>query len=277
MLPLGLPEAVNDFSHMLMSDEPLRSINSLMNCLRKIKPAGAEEELGRLLSFSGFPEPFIKSSPRFYNRWSAEYKSLLTREEIRDLSRIADIKGVEQLIELLPSKVGSLLSINSIAEDIGSHHATIVRWLNILKAIYLIFTLRPWHKNIARSIKKENKLYFYDWSSLSESGIRFENLLAVSLMKMASRLSEIGLGSFEIMHIRNKEKQEVDFVLVKNGKPIALFEAKESDTDISRTGLYFGKRLSVPFFQIVRSCRKAEMFPGDCAVIPAISFLMMTG
>jgi hypothetical protein len=277
MLPLGLPEAVNDFSHILMTGEPLQKINSLMDYLRKIKPSSAEEILDKLLAFSGFPEPFLKNSARFYNRWNFEYKTLLTKEDIRDLSRISDIKGIGQLIELLPSKVGSLLSINSIAEDTGSHHATISRWLDILKTIYLIFNLRPWHRNITRSIKKENKLYFYDWSNVPESGRRFENLLAVSLIKMAARFSETGLGSFEIMHIRNKEKQEVDFVLVKNSKPIALFEAKDSDSEISKAGLYFGKHLSVPYFQIVHRCRKAEVFPGNCAVIPATNFLMITG
>ncbi|MFZ3157871.1 MAG: AAA family ATPase, partial [Smithella sp.] len=143
MLPIGLPEAVNNFSHILMTDEPLHTINTLMDCVRKIKPAGAEEKLEGLLAFGGFPEPFLKNSARFYNRWNTEYKSLLAREDIRDLSRIADIKGIGQLIELLPSKVGSLLSVNSIVEDTGSHHATITRWLDILKAIYLIFTLRP--------------------------------------------------------------------------------------------------------------------------------------
>lgn len=277
MLPLGLPEVVNDFSHILMTDEPVRTSNSLVDYSRKIKTVNMDEKLDALLAFSGFPEPFIKNSTRFYNRWNAEYKSLLTKEDIRDLSRISDIKGIEHLIELLPSKVGALLSVNSLVEDTGSHHATVSRWLEILKAIYLIFTLRPWHKNIIRSIKKENKLYFYDWTNVPDPGIRFENLLAVSLVKMAARFSETGLGTFEVMHIRNKEKQEIDFVLVKNGRPLALFEAKESDSEISRTGLYFGKQLSIPYFQIVRRCRKTEVFPGNCAIIPATNFLMMTG
>jgi hypothetical protein len=79
------------------------------------------------------------------------------------------------------------------------------------------------------------------------------------------------------MHIRNKEKQEVDFVLVKNSKPVALFEAKEYDCDISKAGLYFSKQLSLPHFQIVRNCQKVEIFPGNCAVIPATNFLMLTG
>jgi predicted AAA+ superfamily ATPase len=277
MLPLGLPEAVDNFSYLLMQDEPLLSVGTLIDNVRKINPANAEENLGALLSFGGFPEPFVKNSARFYNRWITQYKSLLTKEDIRDLSRIADIKGIEQLIEILPHKVGGSLSVNSIREDIGYHHATISRWIDVLKAIYLVFTIRPWHKNIIRSIKKENKLYFYDWSNVPDTGCRFENLLAVSLIKMAARMTEIGLGTYEIMHIRNKEKLEIDFVLVKNNKPMALFEAKESDCDISKAGLYFSKQLSLPFFQIVRNCQKPEIFPGNCAVIPASLFLMLTG
>jgi predicted AAA+ superfamily ATPase len=157
MLPIGLPEAVDNFSYILMNDEPLLTVNNLIDYVRKIKLANAEEKLGALLSFGGFPEPFVKNSARFYNRWITEYRSLLTKEDIRDLSRIADIKGIEQLIEILPYKVGASLSVNSIREDIGYHHATISRWIDVLKAIYLVFTLRPWHKNIIRSIKKENK------------------------------------------------------------------------------------------------------------------------
>ena len=277
MLPIGLPEAVGDFSYILMNDEPLLTSGKLADTVRNVKLANAEEKLSALLSFGGFPEPFIKGSTRFYNRWNAEYKSLLTKEDIRDLSRISDIKGIEQLIEILPSKVGSSLSVNSIREDTGYHHATISRWLDVLKAIYLVFVLRPWHKNIVRSIKKENKLYFFDWSNVPDSGRRFENLLAVSLVKLAARLTEIGIGTYEIMHIRNKEKQEVDFVLVKNNKPVALFEAKESDCNISKAGLYFSKQLSVPYFQIVLNCQKVEIFPDNCAVIPATNILMLTG
>lgn len=277
MLPVGLPEASNDFSHVLMNDAPLAEVNKLVDAARQVKAENMEEKLNTLLSRSGFPEPFLKNSARFYNRWNTEYKSLLTKEDIRDLSRISDIKGIEQLLEMLPPKVGSLLSINSIVEDIGYHHATITRWLDVLKAIYLIFTLRPWHKNVIRSIKKENKLYFFDWSNVPDSGYRFENLLAVSLIKLATRLTEIGLGTFEIMHIRNKEKQEIDFVLVKNNKPVALFEAKETDCNISKAGIYFSKQLSLPYFQIVRHCQKVEIFPGNCAVIPATNFLMLAG
>jgi len=277
MFPLGLPEAAEDFSYILKSDEGFTKGDLLVSYARKVDCVGIEDHLANLLAFGGFPEPFLKGSPRFHRRWQNEYKTLLTKEDIRDLSRITDIRGIEQLIEILPTKVGSPLSINSLREDTGCHHATITNWLEILKELYLIFTIRPWHKNILRSVKKETKLYFYDWSNVSDTGYRFENLLAVSLLRMTSRFTETGLGTFEVMYIRDKNKHEVDFVLVKDNQPIALFEAKETDTAISAPGKFFVKKLDIPLYQIVHHCNTAESFPDNCHVIPAMQFLMLTG
>ncbi len=277
MLPLGLPEASRDFSHVLMDHAPLGSAEQLVAAARKAPLEGARDSLDDLLSFGGFPEPFLRKSPRFHNRWTREYTSLITREDIRDISGIADVKGMEQLVEMLPSKIGAALSINSIREDTGYHHATITRWIDMLKTVYLVFTLRPWHKRISRAILKENKLYFFDWSQAPDAGKRFENLLAVSLVKLAARLTETGQGVFEVMYIRNKEKMEVDFVLVKDNNPLALFEARESDTRIGKAAHYFSKQLDLPFFQVVNNAPESELFPGNRAVIDGSSFLMLSG
>ena len=179
MLPLGLPEAVQDFSFVLKDEQALGKGDTLAKNLRKAHNPAADEGLLKLLSFGGFPEPFLKASPRFHQRWQREYRTLLTKEDVRDLSRIADLKGLEHLVNLLPSRVGSPLSINSLREDLGVHHGTLVNWIEVLKELYLIFTIRPWHRNILRSIKKEAKLFFFDWSILPDPGKRFENLLAL--------------------------------------------------------------------------------------------------
>ena len=126
MFPLSLPEAIGDFSFLLNDAGLLAKGESLIRLVGKAENKNARYELDKLLSFGGFPEPFLKGSPRFLRRWHAEYKSLLTKEDVRDLSRIAEIRGLEQLIEILPSKAGSPLSINSIREDLGFHHGTIV-------------------------------------------------------------------------------------------------------------------------------------------------------
>jgi predicted AAA+ superfamily ATPase len=277
MLPLGLPEAVQDFSFVLKDEQALGKGDTLAKNLRKAHNPAADEGLLKLLSFGGFPEPFLKASPRFHQRWQREYRTLLTKEDVRDLSRIADLKGLEHLVDLLPSRVGSPLSINSLREDLGIHHGTLVNWIEVLKELYLIFTIRPWHLNILRSIKKEAKLFFFDWSILPDPGKRFENLLALSLLRMATRFTETGLGSFEVMYIRDKEKREVDFVLIKDNQPLALFEAKDGDSEISSSGKYFSQRLGIPFYQVTHRFSKIEEYPGNSFKIPALNFLMLTG
>lgn len=277
MLPLGLPEAVGDFSAVLQDHRPLLSGGSLARLAREADTEAAREGLEQLLRLGGFPEPFLKGSERFHWRWQADYKSLLTREEVRDLSRIQDIRGLETLVEILPGRVGSRLSVPSLVNLLNVSHKTVVNWLEALKGVYLVFTLAPWHRNIKRSIRKEKKLYFYEWPLIDDKGGRFENFLAVSLLRMAGRFTETGLGDFRIYYIRDREKREVDFVLVKDNAPAALFEAKETDSRVSRSGEFYARKLRVPFYQIVHRAEKVQAFPGDCFVIPAANFLMLTG
>ena len=277
MFPIGLPEVAKNFSHILNSEEAFSEGELLASRARDAREKDADKGLEGLLKFGGFPEPLLKGSEKFHRRWQRDYKTLLTKEDVRDLSRISDIKGLETLVEILPTKVGSRLSIPSISEDLGRNYDTIETWLNVLEGLYLIFSLRPWHRRITRAIKKEMKIYFFDWSLLSDAGNRFENLIAVSLLRMVSRFNETGIGNFELRYIRDRENREVDFVLVRGNEPVALFEAKEGGSTIDKSGRYFGERLNVPSFQVVHKSEKVEEFPGRCFIIPASDFLMLVG
>jgi len=277
MFPLGLPEVVGDFSYLLQDERPFTNGESLTRLAREAGTKAAIDGLEQLLTLGGFPEPFLKGSDRFHRRWQNDYKALLTREEVRDFSRIQDIRGLETMVEILPTNVGSNLSMPSLVDVLHVAHKTIKNWIEVLKGVYLVFTISPWHRNIKRSIIKEKKLYFFEWPLVFDSGLRFENFLAVNLVRMAVRFTEIGLGHFEISYIRDKEKREVDFVLVKDNKPVALFEAKESDSTISKPGRFYSKKMNIPLFQIVHKVTKIEAFPGNCFVIPASNFLMLTG
>lgn len=277
MLPAGLPEIAGEFSFVLKNHGPIADGRLLLARGRKMRVDRYAETFERLLRFGGFPEPLLRASPRFLNRWQQDYRTLLTREDVRDLSRISDIRGLEGLVTLLPSKVGSLLSVNSLSEDLNYNYRTIANWIEMLKEVYLVFTIRPWQQNITRAIKKEPKLYFYDWSILNDPGARFENMTAVTLLRMAARFSEMGLGKFEIAYIRDKEKREVDFVLVKDNAPIALFEAKTGDTVDFGSGRRFAARLDVPFYGIAAKGEKPEAFPGNCFAMPAAMFFMLAG
>jgi uncharacterized protein len=277
MFPIGLPEAIGDFSLVIENGTMFVDGAAFADRARENTPQGANEALSLLLKLGGFPEPFLKNSERFHRRWQKDYKTLLIREDARDLTRISDIKGLETLVELLPTKVGSLFSIPSLCEDLGRKYDTVKTWVDILTGLYLVFPLRAWHKKISRAIKKERKLYFMDWSIVHETGAVFENMIAVSLTRMAARLTETGTGDFEIRYIRDREKREVDFVLIKDNSPLCLFEAKEGGREISRSGRYFAEKLSVPLYQISLNAGKVEAFPGNCFIIPARNFLMLIG
>ena len=277
MFPLGLPEVMGDFSYLLVDERPFSDGESLTRLAREADTKTAINGLDQLLTLGGFPEPFLKGSDRFHRRWQNDYKALLTKEEVRDFSRIQDIRGLETMVEILPTKVGSNLSIPSLVDVLNVSHKTITNWIEVLQSVYLVFTISPWHRNIKRSILKEKKLYFFEWPLVFDGGLRFENFLAVNLLRMAVRFTEIGLGNFDVFYIRDKEKREVDFVLVKDNTPIALFEAKESEATISKPGRFYSKKMNIPLFQIVYKAKKVEAFPGNCFVIPASDFLMLTG
>lgn len=236
-----------------------------------------QDAFARLLQYGGFPEPLLRGSQRFLSRWQHDYRTLLTREDVRDLSRITDVRGLEHLVILLSTRVGSTLSVNSLCEDLSYSHKTIANWIEMLKEIYLVFTIRPWQRNVVRAIKKEPKLYFYDWSILDDPGARFENMTAVALQRMAARFTEMGLGRFEIAYIRDKEKREVDFILVKDNDPLALFEAKRGGTVDMGSGRRFAAMLAAPFFGIAAKAEKPESFPGNCYSMPASMFFMLSG
>ena len=110
----------------------------------------------------GFPEPFLKGTRSYYNRWKRSHVDLILKEELLTLSAVRDIQSIETLIELLRTRVGSPVSSNSLARDLLKSPNTIQHWLRLLEDLYVIFKLTPYHKNIARALLKEPKYYFYD-------------------------------------------------------------------------------------------------------------------
>ncbi len=205
-----------------------------------------------LLNFGGFPEPYTKHDASFYRRWSETRKQRILREDIRDLTRIQDIDRLESLVELLPSKVGSLLSINSIREDLEVAFETAESWLTVLERVYYIYFIKPYSKKITRGIRKEKKIYFWDWATLTDPGIRFENFVVSHFKRAVDYWNDFGLAKAELFFIRDKEKREVDLLLTVEGKPFCLIEIKLSDKDPSPNLIRFGKAIGCyRFLQVV--------------------------
>ena len=135
----------------------------------------------------------------------------------------------------------------------------------------------PWVQSITKAIKKEQKYYFFDWTMVSNPGASYENACAVSLLRLVNRWNELGLGDFELRYIRNVQKYEVDFVLLKNNNPVALFEAKISETQIPKSSIYFANLLNIPYYQIVADDIEITEYPQRRFILPAWRLFPLLG
>jgi len=202
---------------------------------------------------SGFPEPFLKARPASWRRWSGTYNRQLLREDIRDMSDIRQIDTMESLFTLLPSRIGSPLSIAGLSRDLGVSYATVQSWLALFEQFFLTFSIPTWTERIARAILKERKVYLFDYPRVTDQAARFENQVALELLRGVTTWNNLGHGEFSLHFIKNKEQQEVDFLIVRELNPWLLIEAKLADEQPSKSLLAIQKQLQIPAIQLVKS------------------------
>jgi len=232
-----------------------------------------QEDLNILYVFGGFPEVLAKQNLRTLRRWHNEKLERLFREEIRDIENIRDISNMNLLGDLLPTKVGAGLSINSIREDLEVSHRSVTSWLNILENFYYHFRVYPYNSKKIRGLKKEAKLYLLDWSEVENEGARFENLVASHLKKFVQYLLEYEGYKIGLSYLRNVDKKEVDFLVTVNDKPWFAVEVKLNDTSLSKNLLYFRERLKIPYsYQVVKK-NDVDFIKEGIRVLSASKFL----
>ncbi len=250
------------------------SINEL-----KLEKSAVED----LLNYGGFPEPFLSKNRSEHKLWLRERVFRLVNDDVRDLSTIKDISQISMLIRLLPSRVGSLLSLKSLAEDISVSQPSVDRWLLTLEQMYYCYRIAPYGSPKVRATKKLQKLYLWDWSEVegiggsSPLGARFENFVAGHLLKYCHYLEDTKGEDMELRYLRDADGREIDFVVLKNRKPIFAVECKSGDRGISPHIKYFQERTSIPEFYQVHLGTKSFGHPKTGMVLNFQSFCQKLG
>lgn len=234
----------------------------------------ASECLKRLLTVGGFPQPFLKNSIDQARRWQRTHMDVILREDLLDLERVRDIKSIEVMVDLLKKCVGSTVSYASLAQDLQVSSHTIKKWLQVLENLYVIFPVRTYHKNMARSILKDTKYYFYDTGAIADDkGARLENTVACALLAELHRIEDTTGKKTALCFLRNKEKREIDFLTVIDAKPTCVIEVKWSDDEISNHFAAFLKYLGkIPAYQVVHDLKRVKSTP-EVQLISALDFL----
>ncbi len=204
-----------------------------------------EEGFQRLLTVGGFPEPFLLNDIREAQRWRRERFDRILREDIRELESIRNIQLLSLFVDALRERVGSMVTLANIAEDLQISPKTAKHWLSIIEKMYLAFPIYPLIKNIPRSIQKPPKVFFYDNADvIGDLGAKLENLVATTLLKRLHFIEDYYGDRASLHYIRDKDGREVDFVTQVNNKVIDLIEVKTTNSDISSSLKYYAKKLN---------------------------------
>jgi len=193
----------------------------------------SNESWNALWTFGGFPEPFLTRNRAFSRRWNAMRREQLLREDVRDLSQVVQLDQLAALMEILSNRSGEQVVYTSLGNEVKVDEKTAKSWIAVLKHLYYGFEVRPYFKNVENSIRKTPKWFLRDWSLVSDDGKRFETMVACHLLKAVECWTDLGLGEFELCYLRDKQKREVDFVVLRDRQPWFLVEAKKGREALS--------------------------------------------
>jgi hypothetical protein len=234
---------------------------------------GLPDLLEQLVRLGGFPEPFLSGSARTHRRWQKERIERVFREDVRDLETVRDLSAIQLLADLLPERVGSPLSLNALREDLESSHRALTHWMDVLERLYYVVRLRPFESSRVKSLRKMPKAYLWDWSEVPAPGPRFENLVALHLLKFCHYLQDKDGFQVELRYLRDRAGREVDFLVTLDRKPWFAVEAKLSETTVDASLAHFQSRLSIPFaYQVVLQGTR-DFVQDGVRCLPAAKFL----
>ena len=241
-------------------------------CQQGYEPQAALE---RLLERGGFPEPCLADSAIDAARWRQQYFTDLVREDILDFARLREIKTMRLFLQLLRSRVGSPLSLANIAHDLAVSSSTLKNYLDILEALHIVFTVRPWHQKIARALSRRAKVYFYDTGLvLGDHGARLENLLATALLKHVEFQQDTQGADTQLHYLRTKDGIELDFVIAQDQRAHTLIECKASSSKPSSALKRFARELQpTAALQLVANLRQEQSLPEGIEVVALAPWL----
>ncbi len=169
-----------------------------------------------------------------------DYLETYVERDLRQLAQVRDLASFETFLRLCAGRVGQLLNMHSLANDVGVSHSTIRAWITLLEASYIVFLLRPWHANLGKRLVKAPKLYFYDVGLASYllgierpgylrshplRGNLFENLVVAEVLKYRYNRGRRS----NLYFFRDSVGNEVD-LLMEFGNGVFAMEIKAGST-----------------------------------------------
>jgi hypothetical protein len=157
-----------------------------------------------------------------------------------------------------------------------AHNA--LHWLAIFERLYVCYRIAPFDGNRIRAVRKEKKLYFWDWSRAPDTGARLENMVAGHLLKYCHFLEDTEGYDMELRFIRDTDCREVDFVVLRDGTAEFAVECKTGERRPAPACSYFRERTDIPrFYQVHLGQRDFGNEASATRVLPFHTFCREVG
>ncbi len=186
--------------------------------------------------------------------WVPQYVSTYVERDVRDIIDIRDIAIFSRFFKLCAGRIGQLINLSSLANDVGITHNTAKTWIDVLEGSYLVFRLQPWHENCGKRIIKTPKLYFTDTGILCWL-LGIKNAEQLSVHAMRGHIFENWIIVERLKHLRNAGlESNLFFWRDQAGLEVALLEA-EGDR-FHTYEIKSGKTLNKDYFKGLQSFSK---------------------
>lgn len=210
-----------------------------------LPPAATPDDLVPRLLQGGYPEVLSRRTERRRAAWFTDYLRTLMERDVRDLSRISGVTELPRLLTLLATRSGNLLNASDLARDAGLNNVTLTRYLDLLRALFLVDTLPAWATNVGKRLIKAPKVLLPDTGlSASLQGVTAERierdrsllggLLENFVVGELSRQRGWSAVDVSLYHYRTAGGQEVDAVLEARDGRVVGIEVKASATVSNR-------------------------------------------
>lgn len=228
-------------------------MNLLPFSISELYPADITKPSENSILLSGlYPPVYDRNIPP--QDWYPNYIRTYVDGDVRQIKNITDLIVFERFMRLLAGRTGQELNLTALATETGVDTKTIQAWIGVLESSFIIFLLKPHHRNFNKTITKRPKLYFYDTGIVCSllgitteaqlmhhplRGSLFECLIVTELVKQRTNAG----APVNLYYWRDKTGHEVDVIIDKGDSliPIEIKSGHTINTEFFKNLLYWNK------------------------------------
>ncbi len=216
-----------------------RFLDRLLDEDADLSPTGAKDDPWERILVGGFPDALQRPTLERRQNWFSSYVTSIIERDVRDVNEVQNLHDLPRLLQLLATRIGSLLNYSDVSRSLSIPHSTLRRHFALFQAVFMVRLLSPWSTNLGTRLVKSPKLYFLDTGlvsallSIDRERIQRESALAGSLMENfvvmeLTKQATWNRSHPQLFHFRSRTGTEVDVIAEAPDGRVAAVEIKSS-------------------------------------------------